>query len=143
MSSNNSVRLPRAGTFAYQPLSHLQTIHQGSACIQKEAPQTKQEKERQHNIGLSSTGGDSLSGLYSVGLSTNSLVGKKVPHEHNGERRRSNYVLTSRFKCSMKTCKLTSSVKMACPAPAAGVDPYIVADICVVEGLSLERRKRA
>ena len=51
--------------------------------------------------------------------------------------------LTRRFKCSMKTCKLTSSVKIACPVPAPGVEPYIVADMCVVEGLSLDSKKRA
>ena len=43
----------------------------------------------------------------------------------------------------MKTCKLTSSVKMACPVPAPGVEPYMVADMCVVDGLSLESKKRA
>ena len=40
--------------------------------------------------------------------------------------------------------KLTSSVKMACPVPAPGVDPYIVADICVlVEGFNLDNKNRA
>ena len=37
--------------------------------------------------------------------------------------------------------KLTSSVKMVCPVPAPGVDPYIVADICIlVEGFNLDNK---
>ena len=50
---------------------------------------------------------------------------------------------TKRFRCSMKTCKLTSSVKIACPAPAPDGVPYMLADMCVVEGLSFESKKRA
>jgi len=51
--------------------------------------------------------------------------------------------LTNLFKCSMKTCKLTSSVKIACPAAAPPVDPYIVADIWVVDGFSFDSKNRA
>ncbi len=43
----------------------------------------------------------------------------------------------------MNTCKLTSSVKIACPELAPWAEPYMLADMCVVEGLSLESRKRA
>ena len=50
---------------------------------------------------------------------------------------------TKRFKCSMKTCKLTSSVKIAWPVPALAALPYMLADMCVVDGLSFESRKRA
>ena len=49
--------------------------------------------------------------------------------------------LTKRFKCSMNTCKLTSSVKIACPF--CGAEPYMLEDICVVEGLSFDNKKRA
>jgi len=51
--------------------------------------------------------------------------------------------LTNLFKCSMNTCKLTSSVKIACPAAAPPVDPYIVADIWVVDGFSFDSKNRA
>lgn len=50
---------------------------------------------------------------------------------------------TKRFKCSMKTCKLTSSVKIACPVPALAAEPYMLADMCVVDGFNFDRRKRA
>ena len=50
---------------------------------------------------------------------------------------------TNRFKCSINTCKLTSSVKMACPLLGPGPEPYMLVDMCVVEGFSFERRKRA
>ena len=43
----------------------------------------------------------------------------------------------------MKTCKLTSSVKIACPAPAPDGVPYMLADMCVVDGLSFDSKKRA
>lgn len=52
-------------------------------------------------------------------------------------------LLTNLFKCSMNTCKLTSSVKIACPAAAPPVDPYIVADIWVVDGFSFDSKNRA
>lgn len=45
--------------------------------------------------------------------------------------------LTSLFKCSMKTCKLTSSVKIAWPDAAPPPFPYIDALMCVVEGFNL------
>ncbi len=43
----------------------------------------------------------------------------------------------------MKTCKLTSSVKIACPVPALAAEPYMLADMCVVDGFSFDSRKRA
>ena len=43
----------------------------------------------------------------------------------------------------MKTCKLTSSVKIAWPVPALAALPYMLADMCVVDGLSFESRNRA
>lgn len=42
----------------------------------------------------------------------------------------------------MNTCKLTSSVKIAWPA-SAGPEPYILVDMCVVDGFNLLNRKRA
>jgi len=52
-------------------------------------------------------------------------------------------VHTNRFKCSINTCKLTSSVKIACPLLGPGPEPYMLVDMWVVEGFSFERRKRA
>lgn len=76
-----------------------------------------------------------------VSLSTNSLIEDgSVMQARGGCRGRG---LTKRLRCSMNTCKLTSSVKMACPAPPAWPAPYIPADMCVVDGFSFERRKRA
>ena len=43
----------------------------------------------------------------------------------------------------MNTCKLTSSVKMAWPAPAPDGVPYMLADMWVVDGFSFESRNRA
>lgn len=43
------------------------------------------------------------------------------------------------FKCSMKTCKLTSSVNTGAPPSP----PYVNMLLCVCDGLTLERRKRA
>lgn len=51
--------------------------------------------------------------------------------------------LTSRLRCSMNTCKLTSSVKIAWPVAAPAELPYMLVDICVVDGLSLDNKKRA
>ena len=45
----------------------------------------------------------------------------------------------------MNTCKLTSSVKMAWPAPAPGVEPYIVFDggpLPAKKGTENERRQK-
>jgi hypothetical protein len=42
----------------------------------------------------------------------------------------------------MNTCKLTSSVKIAAPVEP-GAEPYILDDVCVVDGLSLESKNRA
>ena len=50
-------------------------------------------------------------------------------------------IRTSRLRCSMNTCKLTSSVKIACPEPA--FEPYTPPDTCVVDGLSFDNRNRA
>ena len=43
----------------------------------------------------------------------------------------------------MNTCRLTSSVKIACPDPADDDGPYVPEDMCVVDGLSLDSKKRA
>lgn len=52
--------------------------------------------------------------------------------------------LTKRLRCSMKTCMLTSSVKIACPFPGPPVAPYaLLPDMCVVDGFSLDSKKRA
>ena len=75
----------------------------------------------------------------SVGLSAHGLKMIKNKAMRWYER---DHQLTKRFRCSMNTCKLTSSVKMACPF-APGALPYMLVDIWVVDGLSLERRKRA
>ena len=50
--------------------------------------------------------------------------------------------LTNRLRTSINTCRLTSSVNIACPCPPALV-PYIPPDMCVVDGFNFESRKRA
>lgn len=48
---------------------------------------------------------------------------------------------TKSSKYSVNTCRLTSSVKIAWPAPAAA--PYMHVDTCVVDGFSFDKRTRA
>lgn len=66
----------------------------------------------------------------SIRLSTNSLEKvEKMTWSAEDMFFKERITQTKRFKCSINTCKLTSSVKIACPALAPAVEPYIVVDI--------------
>lgn len=89
---------------------------------------------------------DGKAGRVGVLHETKKEPNKKRPVTINGESQHSNYVLTSLFKCSMNTCKLTSSVKIitSAAAPVPPAEAYtLAAETCVVDGLSFDRRKRA
>lgn len=48
---------------------------------------------------------------------------------------------TDFIRCSMNVCRLTSSVKIVCAV--CETPPYVPAEVCVVDGLSFDSRKRA
>ena len=72
-----------------------------------------------------------------VGVPPHSLRSNVIRPVYRGNEKSRH---ANRFRCSIKTCRLTSSVKIVCPPPAEP-PPYRLA--CVVLGLSLLSRNLA